>query len=159
MVGERGFEPPTPWSRTRCSTRLSHSPNLGCGSVSLGRGLARFSPECASTSVAESEQLQGRPLPPQTSHQPAAPSFDCHPERTQRVERPAVAFLVIHALQRYRSSRSSRNYYPSRRANPARPGQSASCRPWVPQSPQYAGAAWNRPSTPARFCRNYNLRG
>jgi hypothetical protein len=33
LVGERGFEPPTPWSRTRCSTRLSHSPNLrlaGC---------------------------------------------------------------------------------------------------------------------------------
>src|SRR5262249_20061409 len=27
LVGERGFEPPTPWSRTRCSTRLSHSPN------------------------------------------------------------------------------------------------------------------------------------
>jgi hypothetical protein len=26
VVGERGFEPPTPWSRTRCSTRLSHSP-------------------------------------------------------------------------------------------------------------------------------------
>ena len=26
MVGARGFEPPTPWSRTRCSTRLSHSP-------------------------------------------------------------------------------------------------------------------------------------
>jgi hypothetical protein len=44
LVGERGFEPPTPWSRTRCSTRLSHSPNMGCGSVSLGRGLARFTP-------------------------------------------------------------------------------------------------------------------
>ena len=29
MVGERGFEPPTPWSRTRCSTRLSHSPTCG----------------------------------------------------------------------------------------------------------------------------------
>ncbi len=29
MVGERGFEPPTPWSRTRCSTRLSHSPTRG----------------------------------------------------------------------------------------------------------------------------------
>ncbi len=29
LVGERGFEPPTPWSRTRCSTRLSHSPTLG----------------------------------------------------------------------------------------------------------------------------------
>src|SRR6266568_8528888 len=26
LVGERGFEPPTHWSRTRCSTRLSHSP-------------------------------------------------------------------------------------------------------------------------------------
>src|SRR6516165_1628806 len=26
MVGERGFEPPTPWSRTRCSTRLSQKP-------------------------------------------------------------------------------------------------------------------------------------
>ena len=26
MVGARGFEPPTPWSRTRCSTRLSHAP-------------------------------------------------------------------------------------------------------------------------------------
>ena len=35
MVGERGFEPPTPWSRTRCSTRLSHSPNLGCDSRAL----------------------------------------------------------------------------------------------------------------------------
>ena len=44
MVGERGFEPPTPWSRTRCSTRLSHSPNMGCGRVSLGRGLARLTP-------------------------------------------------------------------------------------------------------------------
>src|SRR6266478_7961331 len=29
LVGERGFEPPTPWSRTRCSTRLSHSPTEG----------------------------------------------------------------------------------------------------------------------------------
>src|SRR5882757_11290976 len=25
-IGARGFEPPTPWSRTRCSTRLSHAP-------------------------------------------------------------------------------------------------------------------------------------
>src|SRR5262245_27933566 len=30
LVGERGFEPPTPWSRTRCSTRLSHSPTCDC---------------------------------------------------------------------------------------------------------------------------------
>ncbi len=27
-VGETGFEPATPWSRTKCSTRLSHSPLL-----------------------------------------------------------------------------------------------------------------------------------
>ena len=26
LVGARGFEHPTPWSRTRCSTRLSHAP-------------------------------------------------------------------------------------------------------------------------------------
>src|SRR5437867_10907547 len=26
LIGARGFEPPTPWSRTRCSTRLSHAP-------------------------------------------------------------------------------------------------------------------------------------
>ena len=31
LVGERGFEPPTPWSRTRCSTRLSHSPTKAIG--------------------------------------------------------------------------------------------------------------------------------
>src|SRR5580692_11527865 len=36
MVGERGFEPPTPWSRTRCSTRLSHSPtNLSSGMMRM----------------------------------------------------------------------------------------------------------------------------
>ena len=28
MVGETGFEPATPWSRTKCSTRLSHSPMM-----------------------------------------------------------------------------------------------------------------------------------
>jgi hypothetical protein len=26
VVGARGFEPPTPRSRTECSTRLSHAP-------------------------------------------------------------------------------------------------------------------------------------
>ena len=36
MVGERGFEPPTPWSRTRCSTRLSHSPIVPIFSCSFG---------------------------------------------------------------------------------------------------------------------------
>lgn len=31
MVGVRGFEPPTPASRTQCSTRLSHTPTVGTG--------------------------------------------------------------------------------------------------------------------------------
>ena len=26
VVGARGFEPPTPWSRTRCATRLRYAP-------------------------------------------------------------------------------------------------------------------------------------
>ena len=54
MVGERGFEPPTPWSRTRCSTRLSHSPNLGVKSTSSGAAWCVFPLGCASISVAES---------------------------------------------------------------------------------------------------------
>ena len=28
MVGKTGFEPATPWSQTRCSTKLSHFPNF-----------------------------------------------------------------------------------------------------------------------------------
>src|SRR3979411_1942935 len=36
LVGERGFEPPTPWSRTRCSTRLSHSPTDGWMTTTTG---------------------------------------------------------------------------------------------------------------------------
>ena len=28
MVGARGFEPPTPWSQTRCATRLRYAPTL-----------------------------------------------------------------------------------------------------------------------------------
>ena len=26
VVGASGFEPPTPWSQTRCATRLRHAP-------------------------------------------------------------------------------------------------------------------------------------
>ena len=33
LVGETGFEPATPWSRTRCSTRLSHSPTPKAGTA------------------------------------------------------------------------------------------------------------------------------
>ena len=28
MVGKTGFEPATPWSQTKCSTKLSHFPKL-----------------------------------------------------------------------------------------------------------------------------------
>src|SRR5271165_7200348 len=60
MVGARGFEPPTPWSRTRCATRLRYAPNLmlgGCRRYSravgdalnrnrLPRSLAEFAKPC-----------------------------------------------------------------------------------------------------------------
>src|SRR5208337_2954923 len=42
MVGERGFEPPTPWSRTRCSTRLSHSPTGAAGGNREGQSTRAF---------------------------------------------------------------------------------------------------------------------
>ena len=29
MVGKTGFEPATPWSQTKCSTKLSHFPIYG----------------------------------------------------------------------------------------------------------------------------------
>ena len=35
MVGARGFEPPTPWSRTRCATRLRYAPNIYCGEMPM----------------------------------------------------------------------------------------------------------------------------
>ena len=31
MVGVQGFEPWTPWSQTRCATRLRYTPKLGGG--------------------------------------------------------------------------------------------------------------------------------
>src|ERR1700719_2995725 len=43
LVGERGFEPPTPWSRTRCSTRLSHSPTCAEALNAFGRNCLTYS--------------------------------------------------------------------------------------------------------------------
>ena len=37
MVGKTGFEPATPWSQTRCSTKLSHFPNLNFGAPDRSR--------------------------------------------------------------------------------------------------------------------------
>lgn len=31
LVGAKGFEPSTPWSQTRCATRLRHAPTKGAG--------------------------------------------------------------------------------------------------------------------------------
>ena len=46
LVGERGFEPPAPTSRTWCSTRLSYSPALSGGGLITRRlpGAATGSP-------------------------------------------------------------------------------------------------------------------
>src|ERR1700746_1051962 len=65
LVGERGFEPPTPWSRTRCSTRLSHSPNMLPPRTRV-RLVTRWAHGCALASVAESTGLEagGGPPPP-----------------------------------------------------------------------------------------------
>lgn len=52
-VGETGFEPATPWSRTKCSTRLSHSPMCG----------ANYSMAPALSTRAERRHLS-RPLRP-----------------------------------------------------------------------------------------------
>ena len=41
MVGARGFEPPTPRSRTECSTRLSHAPT--CALYRTSRALGTLS--------------------------------------------------------------------------------------------------------------------
>src|SRR5690606_30976240 len=35
-VGTGGFEPPTPRSRSECSTGLSHVPNMSCGADGVG---------------------------------------------------------------------------------------------------------------------------
>lgn len=45
-VGETGFEPATPWSRTKCSTRLSHSPNFRLSTANDGRPCARLTAPC-----------------------------------------------------------------------------------------------------------------
>src|SRR5262245_20955945 len=47
MVGASGFEPPTPWSRTRCATRLRYAPTIPSKSAHLMRpagGRSRHAP-------------------------------------------------------------------------------------------------------------------
>src|SRR5216683_8108424 len=68
MVGERGFEPPTPWSRTRCSTRLSHSPNLRLeGRLRTGRLLVDAFVNARELQQSVSEERPPTPRKPYTA--------------------------------------------------------------------------------------------
>jgi homocysteine S-methyltransferase len=60
MVGERGFEPPTPWSRTRCSTRLSHSPNLQLEGCLRAEGVPGWSLSKALANLSKCIRKRGR---------------------------------------------------------------------------------------------------
>ena len=57
MVGVRGFEPPTPASRTQCSTRLSHTPTVG-----TGRSAAPRSEDAAYSDGRQSPQAPISPI-------------------------------------------------------------------------------------------------
>ena len=50
MVGARGFEPPTPSSRTKCATRLRHAPTEG-GYFNESRRVLEVNPSPASDPV------------------------------------------------------------------------------------------------------------
>ncbi len=60
MVGKRGFEPPTPASRTLCSTRLSHSPTVFVYIFVL-RSVNYHSPAIMSSHFSEFREIN--PLP------------------------------------------------------------------------------------------------
>src|SRR5215472_12617988 len=79
-VGETGFEPATPWSRTKCSTRLSHSPvaiRLTDGLSSVKRGPL----------LTQRTFLQGRPfarvVPPLIGGKPLAQQSVSHQRRSR----------------------------------------------------------------------------
>ncbi len=37
MVGETGFEPATPWTQTKCATKLRHSPTRGAHTTEINQ--------------------------------------------------------------------------------------------------------------------------
>ena len=73
VVGETGFEPATPWSRTKCSTRLSHSPMT---TAHLVNGPHRVKPHDVSPlpHLTPTPDSQGRPPGPRT---PTYPPVNC----------------------------------------------------------------------------------
>src|SRR5262245_20192181 len=63
MVGARGFEPPTPWSRTRCSTRLSHAPTqaMSCAPFPGRRATRRVPPVARTDTLRDAHAASDRP--------------------------------------------------------------------------------------------------
>jgi hypothetical protein len=78
LVGLAGFEPTTPASRTRCSTKLSHNPSVGT---------AGFEPTAARPPAACSSKLSYVPLSTRTGNRTPISGFvDLRPVRwTMRV--------------------------------------------------------------------------
>ena len=109
MVGERGFEPPTPWSRTRCSTRLSHSPTLNF----------HLQPRDMKRAASWSARLK------KVSGQPAAPcGAASNARRSTRPLRIRNSSLILSQLRIFRWSRR-----PRRRPVPRVPRIPAPIRP------------------------------
>ncbi len=76
VVGARGFEPPTPWSQTRCATRLRYAPKL----YRLPLPDRCCKGNRASSSLATSfTWLAFHPASPRAAPRPAQRSGSCHP--------------------------------------------------------------------------------
>src|SRR5579859_5675919 len=90
LVGERGFEPPTPWSRTRCSTRLSHSPTCRW-----------MSPPWANRSDLNSLSIAFRPasnsLAPAARFGWDAPTSHCFAPLVDSAAPPSLAVTILGA--------------------------------------------------------------
>lgn len=86
VVGETGFEPATPWSRTKCSTRLSHSPICSsAGGAFRDRRSAAGSTRAARLSQRLRITFSSSPYPPPwtASHpHPAVPRDPSTPFQT-----------------------------------------------------------------------------
>src|SRR4051812_16003353 len=72
LVGARGFEPPTPWSRTRCATRLRYAPTVSrlCQTPQMkpesNTGLA-YRKLLREVQAPQAEQLPSKSQPRQTA--------------------------------------------------------------------------------------------
>ncbi len=146
LVGERGFEPPTPWSRTRCSTRLSHSPNLNGWSTSAGaawRVCSRMHCDQCSRTVMPAASAPRHCRPANSAFAIVCLVSRNHCAQTWHGPRAGPARVVNRSCP----------ILPSipRAARPP-PAQTVSGPPAASQSPQCADAAPIQTSVPARLC-------